>query len=122
MKTTIIIVIIIVLVVAGFYFFGDELRHGGSMSEAGMVTGTITRIDLDAVAFDGPARIVVATDSGGEEVIAVPSMGLPLCAARENIADPFSLEVGQQVSANGEENPQGDIVPCSSEEHYLRVI
>lgn len=85
--------------------------------------GVITAIDLEQMMVDGPARIVIRTDADAEAVILVPSMGLPLCAAREALADVYALKVGQRVEARGSVGAEADsIVPCQSAEHYLRVV
>lgn len=84
------------------------------------VSGTITSVNLDGIAADGPAVITVQTESG-VEVIHVPSFGLNLCAANESITDVYVLKSGDRVEARGTVSEEGAIVPCDSEEHYLRV-
>lgn len=83
-------------------------------------SGTITSINLDSVAADGPAVIVIKTPTG-TDTINVPSFGLNLCAASKNIADVYTLKVGDKVEVNGKIGAEGELVPCASTAHYLRV-
>lgn len=85
------------------------------------VSGTITDINLEQMAIDGPARITISETGGSEVLITVPSMGLPLCEASANIADVATLTVGQTIEARGATNEAGDITPCESADHYLRL-
>ncbi len=84
-------------------------------------SGTIRSIDLEQMMVDGPARIVLETTTGETVTITVPSMGLPLCAARATIADVALLEVGNTVAVRGSINAEGEITPCTAADHYLRV-
>lgn len=85
------------------------------------VTGRVSAVDLDQVAVDGPARIRVIDDTGEERLIAVPSMGLRLCAAFERIASPWDAAAGDRVAVRGASGGNGDIVPCASPGHYLEL-
>src|SRR5688572_1414454 len=84
--------------------------------------GIVTSIDLEHIAVDGPAAIVIRTAAGAEEKILVPSFGLGLCKAKASIADVYELKVGDTVEARGSVGEDGAIIPCQSEAHYLRVI
>ena len=88
----------------------------GPQVETGEISGVVASVDLEQIAFDGPARIFL--EDGG--VILVPSMGLPLCAAVEDIADVFAISVGDRVSARGNVF-DGVVGPCTETDHYLRV-
>lgn len=83
--------------------------------------GTVTSVNLEAMMVDGPALITIDEEGGGEAVIAVPSMGLGLCAAKANIADVSTLRQGMSVEVRGTWTSEGEIVPCESPTHYLRV-
>lgn len=110
--------IIILLVLAGGYFL-----FGGSLNTEGPVTksGEITEVSLEQVALDGPALIIAMDENGEAFVIAVPSMGLPLCAAKDNIADVYSAGVGDLVNVSGKVDEEGRIVPCEDESHMLEI-
>jgi len=84
--------------------------------------GTIVLVDTTAIAFDGPVKILVRKNDGNEQSLSIPSMGLPLCAAAKDIADVFTLEAGQTIEVRGGVGSRGEIVPCESSRHYLRVV
>lgn len=86
------------------------------------VVGTVTAIDLNGVAFDGPALIELKAEVGEPFTIAVPSMGLGLCAAAQKIADVYDIAIGDVVSVRGTIDDEGRIVPCEDVAHYLRVV
>lgn len=112
---------IVLVLVAGFFALNSYIYHEKQSGiERGEVSGRVVEVNRDAVAYDGPSRIVIET-SDGLKTVSVPSMGLPLCAGFENIADPFLIEVGDVVEVTGNVLPEGDIIPCDSLEHYLRV-
>lgn len=90
--------------------------------DADSVTGTITHVDAEAAMIDGPVLITITTDAGASRVIAVPSMGLRLCAAVDTITDPFALKAGTKVAVRGEVGEGGQLVPCSDSSHYLRIV
>jgi len=92
------------------------------MSEERTATGQITSINLDMIAFDGPAVVTIQTDAEAFTEIHVPSFGLLLCEAKANIADVYELNAGDRVEVRGSMNAGGSIVPCDSPDHYLRVI
>lgn len=84
------------------------------------VSGTITEIDNSQIAADGPTEITLESDSE-TVIVAVPSMGINLCAAADNIIDISSLEVGDVLDVRGRLDMEGRIVPCESELHYLEL-
>lgn len=84
-------------------------------------TGTITEIDSSQIAADGPTEITLEADSE-TIVVAVPSMGINLCASADNIVDISSLEVGDMLDVRGRIDTEGRIVPCESELHYLELL
>lgn len=98
---------------------GDGNGLDGS-GEALAVRGTLTSISLEEMMVDGPARLTVTAQDGVPYTVLVPSMGLPLCAARANIADVSSLTAGELIEVRGETDADGAITPCSAPDHYLR--
>ena len=124
MKSIFWIVVLLVVVLGGYlvFFAGpDDGRNDGPT--AGMVSfdGTVTAVDLDAIAFDGPALVTVNGGQGEARVIAVPSMGLPLCAALEHLTPVDRITIGDYVSVRGDVDATGRIVPCADADHYLAV-
>ena len=90
-------------------------------SEQAAFSGTVQSVDLTQMAVDGPAVVTIETEAGGTKEIHVPSMGLPLCPAKDNIADVATINENDTVEVNGDVNVSGAITPCQSEDHYLRV-
>jgi hypothetical protein len=129
MKKFILIIVVIVLAIAGYYFYFTSYKSivddekGAPMVGASTVEfeGEIKNINKDAIALDGPTVITVSSGNT-ETYIAVPSMGINLCAAKNNIVDVFTLKVGDKVSVSGVSDDQGRIVPCEDTSHYLRVV
>ena len=120
----ILIALVALIVLAGAlfvydYYASDEVSE--VPSEPGMAAGVVTSVNLDSVAFDWPGLVTIQSENGETHTIAIPSMGILLCEASPNIADVFRVEVGDRVEVNGEMNEMGEIVPCESVNHYLRV-
>lgn len=86
-----------------------------------VIQGTVSSVDLEQVMVDGPAVITLETADDSTVEIRVPSMGRNLCLATD-LADPYQIEIGDTVEVNGTMDEEGAIVPCASEEHFLRVI
>ncbi len=86
-----------------------------------VVEGAIIAIDTEQIALDGPVRITISTPFEDEAIIAVPSMGILLCPAYGAMADAFTLTIGQTIEVQGYATSEGEIVPCESADHYLRV-
>ena len=102
----------------------EGMDHGamdGEETGATAAAGTVTSVDLEQMAVDGPGLIMFEAEGGTEYTVAVPSMGLPLCAAKDNIADISAIKEGDKIEVNGSTGPAGQIVPCDSADHYLRV-
>jgi hypothetical protein len=117
-------ILIIAILILGYIFFlpkADVEENNIEIAQEGIVEGIISNIDLEGVVIDGPALVTVSTDGDGDKVVAVPSMGINLCAAAPNIVDIYTLSVGDIVSARGLLDEEGRIVPCNDESHYLRV-
>ncbi len=92
--------------------------------ESGVELGTdgiVQTVDLTGAALDAPALITFKTDGNSVYIIAVPTMGLPLCVASSSVADVFDIVPGDKVSIRGMTDAEGRIVPCESETHQLKV-
>ena len=139
MQKTLIAVLVLAVIGAGLYYVLtsytpspdalSELRDTEAQQPAapeelreGEVRGTILAVETEQAMVDGPVLILVQTTTGGSAVIAVPSMGLPTCAARANMTDAFALTAGQQIIAYGSIGVDGMIIPCESADHYLQVV
>lgn len=124
-KTIIIgIVVIVLLAVVGYLVTSNkEVAPGGdgNSNVEQEVSGTVVSVNTEQVAVDGPALVTVQTEDG-EVVVAVPSMGINLCAARDNIADVYELSSGDEVAVLGSVGENDMIIPCESADHYLRVV
>jgi hypothetical protein len=128
--------VVILVIGAAIWIYGEadrseervgELEEESNGEEGGdaSVRGIVTRIDESQAMVDGPFVIELAVENGDDTaVIHVPSMGILLCDAREDMVDISLLEVGMTVEARGAVNADvgGAITPCESEEHYLRVV
>lgn len=139
MQKTLIAVIVLAVIGAGLYYVLtsytpnpealEELREEPQVVEEttderaeGEVRGTIVSVDTEQAMVDGPVLIAVDAGADAVAVIAVPSMGLPLCPAAANITDAFALTPGQQIVARGAVGVDGMIVPCEQPDHYLQVV
>ncbi|PJE64852.1 MAG: hypothetical protein COU90_01140 [Candidatus Ryanbacteria bacterium CG10_big_fil_rev_8_21_14_0_10_43_42] len=124
MKRLPIAIIVLVLIGVGYYFLvgqDGELEEETKTPLPGSFSGVVTNVDLDAMAYDGPALITVRDDDEKGAVIAVPSMGLSFCEAFERIALVGDIEVGDQIYVEGDVDAPGRIVPCEDPTHYLTV-
>lgn len=83
--------------------------------------GIVTSVDVSGAMVDGPAIIDFKTDSGSLHTIAVPTIGRSLCVANEQIADVYTISIGDRISARGMTDENGRLVPCESELHSLQV-
>ena len=127
MKTIFFIILVLILAGGGYWLYTNNMaqaptettgEHSGETSEV-TVRGTIEAIDAEAITYDGPLKLTVRT-TAGTSAIAIPSMGLNLCAAHPNMVDPFTLVVGDTVEVHGHLSEDGSVVPCASEDHYVR--
>ena len=85
-------------------------------------SGKIISIDLEKAMVDGPYLLTIESENGETSTIAVPSMGLLLCAAHQNnnIGDVYLMKVGDEIEVQGEVGESRMIIPCDSPLHYLR--
>lgn len=83
--------------------------------------GTVTGVNFTQIALDGPYLIEFASMYGETHTVAIPSMGLPLCAANAQIDTPSDTQPGDLISVRGVLNETEQIVPCEDEEDYFRI-
>lgn len=128
MKNLALIVVALLLIAAGaFWFFNRTTAEPAVEDEVASeqddtVEGVIIGINREGVAADGPTLIELEQRDGTEVMIAVPSMGINLCAAASNITDVFALETGTRLEVRGSISPEGYLVPCEDARHYVKVI
>ncbi|MBI5134082.1 MAG: hypothetical protein HZA81_01730 [Candidatus Taylorbacteria bacterium] len=120
MKRSISYIVIAIILVLGAFALIRKEPEGESASGTG-ISGVVAAIDLEQAMVDGPYVVTVQDDNGSERDVKVPSMGIMLCAARESIMSPSELKVGDRVEARGALTAEGDLVPCESPDHYLRL-
>jgi hypothetical protein len=118
------IIVLIIGILAALGYLHQKTKAPTTPKEGETMTreGTITSVDLDSIAFDGPAIVTFQQEDGESTKIEVPSMGLPLCAASDRITDVYELGSGDRIRVTGEVSPNGAIVPCQSEEHELTLL
>ncbi len=117
MKRISLFVAVAVLILSGYFWF-DKTNE---VSLPNSFSGIVTDVNLEAMAYDGPALVTMQTAVGETVIIAVPSMGLALCEAFENIAFVDVVAVGDTVSVTGERDEDGRVVPCNDISHHLTV-
>lgn len=124
-KTGIYILLAVLVLVGGFFLFNsyiyNEKQADYAVGDTVDRSGKVLAVNTDQVAFDGPALITLEGAGGELSAIAVPSMGLPLCPAYQNIGDIYLLKSGDMIEVRGAVSEDGSIVPCDSNEHYLRT-
>lgn len=122
----------IAVLVGGFFLLnnyiytekqGEELDAPNDTPITMSEEGTIVSINTDQAAFDGPFLITIKTKTGATSVIALPSMGLPLCPAYQkgSILDIALMKVGDRILVRGASSVPGSVIPCESEDHYIRI-
>jgi hypothetical protein len=127
-KICTVLAIVLVLIGVSVYFFSGPRSDSSSepdlTSEVSntYVRGVITGINGEQAMVDGPYLLSIRDEKGVESIISVPSRGFQLCAAKDSISSPYDLKEGMTVEANGALTSGGDIVPCESASHYLRVL
>lgn len=113
-----------------FIFSSDTSTENGIPSEEQVgedsvempIEGIVTAVDMDQVALDGPMLITINDTVGETHTIAVPSMGIRLCAAYDRILHASDAAVGDRVRVQGEIDENGHIVPCASADHSLMIM
>jgi hypothetical protein len=84
--------------------------------------GEVIGVNAEQAKFDGPYLFAIREASGNEIVVSVSPRGGRLCAAGANIAEPSGIQKGMVVEVSGALTFEGNIVPCESASHYLRVV
>lgn len=126
MKKTILIILLVLAAIAAVVYLvkrPDTTELESQTPVAGdtlEVSGTVKSVNTELAMTDGPYLVVLDTEVG-ERTVALPSMGILLCAAKDGIADIGSVQVGMSASARGGVSEDGSIVPCESADHYFRV-
>lgn len=121
MKHTFTAIGILLLIGVFFWFFQNSAAPLTSSPSTETFEGTVTAVNLEEMMVDGPARITVVTGAGKEYKLAVPSMGRSLCKAKDTVAAPDTISLGDRISVRGEVAEDGSLVPCMDESHYLTV-
>ncbi len=140
-KTIAAVVVLVVLGAAAYFFFtsrevanapqenpeavatpDEEAEEEEDSGEERTVRGTVVSVNSEQVPVDGPTLVTIEIENGEEAIIAIPSMGINLCAAQEHIADLAALAEGDTVEVRGQVGVDSMIIPCDSAEHYLRVV
>ena len=99
---------------------GDSATPENATENGSVVSGVVIGVDMEGVAVDGPALVMIETEEGDVKTIAIPSMGILLCEA-SRIDDVFAVKAGDRVRVQGDITPDGYILPCEEEEHYFEV-
>lgn len=81
------------------------------------VSGVVASVDLDPLAYDHPAIVVVDTEAG-RAVVHVQSQ-MHLCAA-SGLPLVFDIAAGDRIKASGTVEADGVVTPCAGASDYLR--
>ncbi len=134
MRTWLFIALAALALAAGLVFFSADQRLPEPLPQTSdepdgaddtqvhqTVYGQVRDVDLSQMALDGPARLTLTDEAGHTQVIAIPSMGIRLCAAYERMASVADIAAGDRVSVRGLLTQDNELVPCESADHYLTV-
>lgn len=123
------IAVVLILFVSFFalnsYIYNEKQATGEPVPTETLereLVGVVTGVDVTGVMVDGPALIDIETEIGESHSIAVPSMGINLCPAAQNIANVYDVAIGDVVSVRGTFGEEKSIVPCNDASHYLQVV
>jgi len=126
------ILIVLAVLIGGVGFFAgwwgntSEIDVGNENTNEQMedrtVRGTVLSINSEGIVVDKPYVITITETDGSTAVIHIPSMGLPVCVARGEIASTDTIEAGDVVEARGKVGVEGAITPCISADHYFRIL
>ncbi len=124
LTSVIALVVLVGLFLALNAYIYNEKQAEFTVGQTREFKGAVLAVDLTKSAYDGPVIISLVGDDGKNETVAVPSMGLPLCAAYQakNIGDVYLIKPGDQFEVRGSVNEDGYVVPCESADHYLRPV
>lgn len=125
-KYVILGIFLVALLVGGLVFYMDREKVsedfiGDEQTTVAEIKGEVISVDLSQMMLDGPAVIKGISENSEEFEVAIPSMGLPLCVAVDNIADVSMVAVGDKIEVLGNKNEQGQIIPCDDKNHYFNV-
>lgn len=114
-----VVLILLLLLIDGFVY-----KKGKVVTDVGeevSISGEVTSINSDQIAFDGPYIFNLESETGELTTVAIPSMGLQMCEAykAKKIGDVSLIKVGDEVEVRGVVSEDGSVVPCSSSEHYF---
>lgn len=128
-KALIAIVTVIAVAVISFLMYGRDAKPASEGIPAPtaevsnlVFKGEVVGVNAEQAKFDGPFLFVLREAGGNEVTISVPSRGRGMCAAGANIAEPSGIQKGMMIEVSGALTFEGDIVPCDSASHYLRVV
>lgn len=92
-------------------------RPATPTDSASLVRGTVERVDLSPMAYDGDAELTIQTEAGESVEVRVPAR-MNLCEA-SGLGTVGTLAVGDSVEVRGAMDG-GIIRPCTSEDHVVR--
>lgn len=128
MQKYIIVGVILLALIAGYFILGNKAAEAPQAevpvveAEAAEIRGEVVSVDSSGIALDGPYLLTVRDAEGVGHTIAVPSMGINLCAARDAISGLSQVAVGDFVEVRGAQDEEGNIVPCDDASHYLTIM
>ncbi|MBY0539450.1 hypothetical protein K2P56_03410 [Patescibacteria group bacterium] len=113
---------IILALLIGAFFALNTYIYNEKQSDTKRIEllGLVTAVDLEPMTYDGPGRIILATEDGKSYTIEVPAR-MNLCEAKDSIGDISTLSIGDGLEVVGDITEEGVVVPCGSMEHYLRI-
>ena len=120
MRKSIRIILLIFIIVGGLYLlFSLKESKSSDVRPIVAVSGQVLEIDTSSLAYDGPAKITVLTYSGDRTTVLVPAR-INLCVG--TLDDYSELKSGDTIEVYGEVTIDGDIIPCTEEDHYLTIV
>ncbi len=116
------LIVLVLGLVALVYVISQNPKNQSSFgtTDSVAVTGGISAINTDALAYDGPAIITLETLESEILTIEIPAQ-INLCPAADAIVSLNDLSIGDVVAVNGEVSDSGNIVVCANQNHYLRL-
>ena len=96
--------------------------HSSPWTEGNQATvdGTVTTVDTAPWAYDGNARLVMATQARGAVTVSLPARW-NLCKA-QGIDQAGTLKVGDRVRATGTVDAQGALLVCEQPTHRIERL
>ena len=82
------------------------------------VSGEVVSVDLDPLAYDGNAVLILRSEAG-EQRVEIPAR-TNLCPA-EGLGVALNATPGQRLTVTGTRTPDGTVVPCTSPAHAVRL-